>query len=99
MIVDGEMQANFAFNKQLRKSKFPFSKLDGIDVNTIIFPNLDSGNVAYKMMQEIGNAQVIGPVLMGLRKPIHILQLESSEKEIVNMAAIACVDAQRVNDE
>ena len=99
MIVDGEMQANFAFNKKLRKSKFPFSKLDEIDVNTIIFPNLDSGNIAYKMMQEIGNAQVIGPVLMGLRKPIHILQLESSEKEIVNMAAIACVDAQRVNDE
>ena len=73
--------------------------LTDTDVNTIIFPNLDSGNIAYKMMQEIGNAQVIGPVLMGLRKPIHILQLESSEKEIVNMAAIACVDAQRVNDE
>ena len=99
LIVDGEMQANFALNQKLRKNKFPFSKLADTDVNTIIFPNLDSGNIAYKMMQEIGNAQVIGPVLMGLRKPIHILQLESSEKEIVNMAAIACVDAQRVNNE
>ena len=98
MIVDGEMQANFAFNKKLRKSKFPFSKLAETDVNTIIFPDLDSGNIAYKMMQEIGNAQVIGPVLMGIRKSIHILQLESSEKEIVNMAAIACVDAQGRNE-
>ncbi len=80
------------------EKQIPFSKLADTDVNTIIFPNLDSGNIAYKMMQEIGNAQVIGPVLMGLKKPIHILQLESSEKEIVNMAAIACVDAQRVNN-
>jgi len=94
LIVDGEMQANFAFNKELRKSKFPFSKLAETDVNTIIFPDLDSGNIAYKMMQEIGNAQIIGPILMGIQKSIHILQLESSEKEIVNMAAIACVDAQ-----
>lgn len=94
LVVDGELQANFALNQKLRKSKFPFSKLADTEVNTIIFPNLDSGNIAYKMMQEIGNAQVIGPVLMGLKKPIHILQLESSEKEIVNMAAIACVDAQ-----
>jgi malate dehydrogenase (oxaloacetate-decarboxylating)(NADP+) len=98
LIVDGEMQANFAFNKKLRKSKFPFSKLAETDVNTIIFPDLNSGNIAYKMMQEIGNAQVIGPVLMGIRKSIHILQLESSEKEIVNMAAIACVDAQSRNE-
>lgn len=99
LIVDGEMQANFAFNKELRKSKFPFSKLAETDVNTIIFPDLNSGNIAYKMMQEIGNAQIIGPVLMGIRKSIHILQLESSEREIVNMAAIACVDAQDRNRE
>jgi len=98
LIVDGEMQANFALNQKLRKLKFPFSKLADTDVNTIIFPNLDSGNIAYKMMQEIGNAEIIGPVLMGIRKPIHILQLESSEKEIVNMAAIACVDAQGRNE-
>lgn len=94
LIVDGEMQANFAFNKELRQNKFPFSKLADMDVNTIIFPNLSSGNIAYKMMQEIGGAEVIGPILMGLAKPIHILQLESSVREIVNMATIAVIDAQ-----
>lgn len=94
LIVDGEMQANFAFNKTLRAKKFPFTKLQDKDVNTIIFPNLSSGNIAYKMMQEIGNAEVIGPILLGLAKPIHILQLESSVREIVNMATIAVVDAQ-----
>ncbi|MCK4920853.1 MAG: NADP-dependent malic enzyme, partial [Bacteroidales bacterium] len=94
LIVDGEMQANFAFNKELRQNKFPFSKLADMDVNTIIFPNLSSGNIAYKMMQEIGGAEVIGPILMGLGKPIHILQLESSVREIVNMATIAVIDAQ-----
>ena len=93
-IVDGEMQTNFAFNKDLRAKKFPFTKLQDRDVNTIIFPNLSSGNIAYKMMQEIGNAEVIGPILLGLAKPIHILQLESSVREIVNMATIAVVDAQ-----
>lgn len=94
LIVDGEMQANFAFNKELRNSKFPFSKLADMDVNTIIFPNLSAGNIAYKMMQEIGGAEVIGPILMGLGKPIHVLQLESSVREIVNMATIAVIDAQ-----
>lgn len=98
LIVDGEIQANFALNSELRMSKFPFSKLADKDVNTLIFPNLDSGNIAYKMMQEIGDAQVIGPVLMGLKKPVHILQLESSEKEIVNMSALACVDAQMLKN-
>jgi len=99
LIVDGEMQANFAFNPELRKSKFPFSKLKDMDVNTIIFPNLSSGNIAYKMMQEIGGAEVIGPILLGIGKPIHILQLESSVREIVNIAAIAVVDAQCIEDE
>jgi len=94
LIVDGEMQANFAFNTELRKKKFPFSKLADHDVNTVIFPNLSSGNIAYKMMQEIGDAEVIGPILLGIGKPIHILQLESSVREIVNMATIAVVDAQ-----
>lgn len=98
IIVDGEMQANFAFNKELRMAKFPFSKLAEMDVNTIIFPNLSSGNIAYKMMQEIGDAEVIGPILMGLSKPIHILQLESSVREIVNMATIAVIDAQCLQD-
>jgi malate dehydrogenase (oxaloacetate-decarboxylating)(NADP+) len=99
IIVDGEMQANFAFNTELRKKKFPFSKLQDMDVNTIIFPNLSSGNIAYKMMQEIGGAEVIGPILLGLGKPIHILQLESSVREIVNMATIAVVDAQCMANE
>ena len=99
LIVDGEMQANFAFNKDLRQKKFPFTKLQDMDVNTIIFPNLSSGNIAYKMMQEIGGAEVIGPILIGLGKPIHILQLESSVREIVNMATIAALDAQSYEDE
>jgi len=99
LIVDGEMQANFAFNKELRQKKFPFTKLQDMDVNTIIFPNLSSGNIAYKMMQEIGGAEVIGPILIGLGKPIHILQMESSVREIVNMATIAALDAQCYEDE
>lgn len=94
LIVDGEMQANFAFNRSLREGRFPFTKLQGKEVNTIIFPNLSSGNIAYKMMQEIGNAEVIGPILLGMNKPIHILQLDSSAREIINMTGIAVVDAQ-----
>jgi malate dehydrogenase (oxaloacetate-decarboxylating)(NADP+) len=97
--VDGEIQANFALNKELRQTKFPFSALDDKKVNTLIFPNLSSGNIAYKIMQEIGGAEVIGPILLGLKKPVHILQIESSVREIVNMAAIAVVDAQTVNDD
>jgi len=98
LIVDGEMQANFALNKELRKKKFPFSRLAEHDVNTIIFPNLNSGNIAYKMMQEIGGAEVIGPILMGMNKPVHILQMESSVREIVYLTAIAVVDAQCAAD-
>lgn len=94
IIVDGEMQANFAFNKKMRQARFPFSRLADTDVNTVIFPNLSSGNIAYKMMQEIGGAEAVGPILLGLNKPIHILQIDSSVREIVNMAAIAVVDAQ-----
>ncbi len=99
LIVDGEIQVNYALNKELLKSKFPFSKLVGHDVNTIIFPNLSSGNIAYKMMKELGDAEIIGPVLLGIRKPIHILQMESSVREIINMAAITVVDAQTCDDE
>jgi malate dehydrogenase (oxaloacetate-decarboxylating)(NADP+) len=98
LLVDGEMQANFAFNKEMREIKFPFTKLQGKEVNTIIFPNLSSGNIAYKMMQEIGEAEVIGPILLGIGKPIHILQLESSVREIINMTSIAVVDAQCAAD-
>ncbi len=94
MIVDGELQANVALNNELLKEHFPFSELVNKKVNTLIFPNLAAGNIAYKMMQEIGGAEAIGPILLGTKKPAHILQLGSSVREIVNMVTIAVVDAQ-----
>ncbi len=94
LIIDGEIQANFATNKELRMKKFPFSKLQDADVNTFIFPNLSSGNIAYKLMHELAGMEVIGPILLGIGKPIHILHLESSVREIVNMTAISVIDAQ-----
>ncbi len=94
LVVDGDIQANFAINNELLKEQFPFSTLVDKDVNTFIFPNLASGNIAYKLMQELGGAEAIGPVLMGLNKPVHVLQLGSSVREIVNMITIAVVDAQ-----
>jgi len=94
LIVDGELQANFALNSLLQKSKFPFSKLVGYQVNTLIFPSLNAGNIAYKMMQEIGSSEAIGPILMGIKKPIHVLQMECSVREIVDMTTMAVVDAQ-----
>jgi malate dehydrogenase (oxaloacetate-decarboxylating)(NADP+) len=99
LIVDGEMQANYAFNKDMRMNKFPFTKLQDHDVNTIIFPNLSSGNIAYKMMQEIGEAEVIGPIMVGIRKPIHVMQMGSSVREIENMAAITVIDAQTTSQD
>lgn len=94
MIVDGEMQANFALNNDLMKEQFPFADVVDKKVNTLIFPNLASGNIAYKLLQEMGGAEAIGPVLIGMKKPVHILQLGSSVREIVNMVTIAVVDAQ-----
>ncbi len=94
LIVDGEMQANFALNPDLLKDNFPFSTLNGAPANTLIFPNLDAGNAAYKILQEIGGAEAVGPILIGMKKPVHILQLGSSVREIVNMVTIAVVDAQ-----
>lgn len=94
LIVDGDVQANFAVNNTLLKEQFPFSNLVDKDVNTFIFPNLAAGNIAYKILQELGGAEAIGPVLMGLKKPVHVLQLGSSVREIVNMTTIAVVDAQ-----
>jgi len=93
MVVDGEMQVTFALNKELRDEKFPFSKLSGKNVNTLIFPNLSSANTAYKMLIEMGLAETVGPIQMGLNKPIHILDVESSVRDIVNMTAIAVLDA------
>ncbi len=94
IIVDGEIQANFALNKELRTEIFPFSELARRNTNTLIFPNLSSGNIAYKLMQEMGGTEAIGPILLGMKKPVHILQLGSSVREIVNMVTIAVADVQ-----
>jgi len=98
MVVDGDMQANFALNSDLLADNFPFSTLNGKPANTLIFPNLESGNIAYKLLQEIGGAEAVGPILLGLKKPVHVLQLGSSVREIVNMVTIAVVDAQAKAD-
>lgn len=99
LVVDGEMQANFALNSTLLKDNYPFSTLNGEPANTLIFPNLDAGNAAYKILQEIGGAEAVGPILIGMKKPVHILQLGSSVREIVNMITIAVVDAQSKEEE
>jgi malate dehydrogenase (oxaloacetate-decarboxylating)(NADP+) len=95
LIVDGEMQASLAFNKEVLKDNYPFSNLVDEDVNVLIFPNLTAGNVAYNLLKEIGGADAIGPILLGLKKPVHVLQLGSSVRNIIDMALIAVVDAQQ----
>jgi malate dehydrogenase (oxaloacetate-decarboxylating)(NADP+) len=94
LVVDGEIQADFALNTEMLKSKFPFSKLANKKVNTLIFPNLDTANITYKLLKELNNTVSIGPIIMGLEKPVHIFQLGASVEEMVNMAAVAVVDAQ-----
>lgn len=94
MIVDGEMQANFAINPALLADNYAFSTLAGEPANTLIFPNLESGNIAYKLLQELGGAEAVGPILLGMKRSVHVLQLGSSVREIVNMVTIAVVDAQ-----
>src|ERR1700761_6942035 len=94
MIVDGDLQANFALNANLLADNFPFSALKDKPANTLIFPNLESGNIAYKLLQEIGGAEAVGPILLGLKKSVHVLQLGSLGREIGNMVTIAVVDAQ-----
>ena len=94
MIVDGEMQANIPFDNDLMKENYPFSELIDQGVNTLIFPNLDAANISYKLLQTLGQAEAIGPVLLGMNKSVHILQLGSTIREIVNMIAIAVIDAQ-----
>lgn len=95
MIVDGDIQSNMALNQKMLKENFPFSELCDNPVNTLIFPNLSAGNITYKLLQELGSAEAIGPILLGLKKSAHVLQLGSSVREIVNMVIIAVVDAQR----
>lgn len=94
LIVEGDLQANMALNTEIQQENYPFSLLAEQGANTLIFPNLAAGNIAYKLLMEIGGAEAIGPILLGMKKPVHILQLGSSIREIVNMAAIAVVDAQ-----
>lgn len=95
MILDGELQADFALNQELLQQRFPFSKLAGKKVNALIFPNLDSANSTYKLLKELNNVESIGPIMLGMAKPVHILQMGASVEEIVNMAAVAVVDAQQ----
>jgi malate dehydrogenase (oxaloacetate-decarboxylating)(NADP+) len=97
LIVDGEMQGVLVFNNDILKENYPFSELVDQDVNTLIFPNLSSGNIAYNLIREIGGADSIGPVLLGMDKPVHVLQLGSSVRNIVNMTLIAVLDAQLKN--
>lgn len=97
LIVDGEIQANFALNKELMSDFFPFSQLANRSTNTFIFPNLSAGNIAYKMVQEMAEAEAIGPILMGVKKPVHVLQIGSSVREILNMVTVAVADVQTRN--
>ncbi|RZK49455.1 MAG: NADP-dependent malic enzyme [Pedobacter sp.] len=99
IVVDGEMQGNFAMNSDMLKENFPFSRLAGGPANTLVFPNLESGNIAYKLLQELGGAEAVGPILVGMKKPVHIVQLGSSVREIVNMITIAVVDSQSKLDD
>lgn len=94
MVIDGEIQADFALNPEMLKEKFPFSKLAGKKVNTLIFPNLESANITYKLLKELNKVDSIGPIMLGMGKPVHIFQLGASVEEMVNMAAIAVIDAQ-----
>lgn len=95
VVVDGELQADFALNPELLAKEFPFSKLNGKKVNVLIFPNLESANITYKVLKQLDGNESIGPILLGLKKPVHVLQLGSSVDEMVNMAAVAVVDAQQ----
>ena len=95
ILVDGEMHASMAFDKELRQREYPFSILGDRDVNTIIFPNLSSGSVGLSMLQELGSHEIIGPILLGMNKPVHILQMGCQVRDIVHMATLAVSDAQK----
>ncbi|QBA63305.1 NADP-dependent malic enzyme [Muriicola soli] len=94
LVVDGEIQTDFALNKDLHQSQFPFSKIAGKKVNTLIFPNLEAANITYKLLKELHAADTIGPIMLGLKRPVHILQLGASVEEMVNITAVAVIDAQ-----
>ena len=94
LIVDGEIQSDFALNPEMLKAKFPFSKLAGKKVNTLIFPNLEAANITYKLLKELYNVDSVGPIMMGMEKAVHVFQLGASVEEMVNMVSFAVVDAQ-----
>ena len=93
IMIDGEMQVNFALDDSLRDRKFPYNRLKGKTVNTLLFPNLSSANSAYKLIQAMSDAEMIGPIQMGLNKPVHFTDIESSVRDIVNITAVAVIDA------
>jgi malate dehydrogenase (oxaloacetate-decarboxylating)(NADP+) len=94
LAIDGEMQVNFALNKELRDDKYPFTRLKGKDVNTLVFPNMSSANASYKLLQALDpDAEIIGPIQMGLNKAIHFTDFESSVRDVVNIVAVAVIDA------
>ncbi len=99
LVIDGDIQANTALSVDLQKENYPFSKLTEGEANTFIFPDLASGNISYKLLMEIGGAEAVGPILLGMAKPVHILQLGSTIREIINMVAIAVLDAQQAGEE
>ncbi len=94
MIIDGDIQANLTMNKKMLGKTYPISDLAGHQVNTLIFPNLSSGNITYKLLMEIGASEAIDPILMSMKKPLHVLQVGSSVREIYNMTAVAVIDAE-----
>ncbi len=94
LVIDGEIQTDFALNMELHQSQFPFSKLAGKKVNGFVFPNLESANITYKLLKELNGADSIGPIMLGLKKPVHVLQLGADVDEMVNMASVAVIDAQ-----
>jgi malate dehydrogenase (oxaloacetate-decarboxylating)(NADP+) len=96
LIVDGEMQANIALNPELLQENFPFSKLLGGPANVLIFPYLSAGNIAYKLLQQLGHYEVIGPVINGMKQSVHVLNIDASVTDIVNMVIIAVIDSQCV---
>ena len=93
ILVDGEMQVQYALNKQLRDKQFPFNKLIGKDVNTLIFPNLSAANTVFQMLLEMGAAEIVGPIQIGLNKPIHFTSIDASVRDIVNLTTMAVIDA------
>lgn len=94
LIIDGEMQSNLAFNQEILRENYPFSTLVNENINVLIFPNLSAGNIAYNLMKEVGGVDAVGPILLGIKKPVHVLQLGSSVRDIVNIALVAVLDAQ-----